>query len=64
VVVPPFITAVFRLCRARNALFTELDAEPSDGKVGKCVAWWEIVGYGGITNRPEWRGSSHSATPV
>jgi hypothetical protein len=32
--------------------------------VGNRVAKWGIVGYRGITNRPEWRGSSHSATPV
>ncbi len=64
VVVPPLTTASFRLCIAKNTPFRDPDAEPSDGKVGICVAQWEKVGYGGITNRPEWRGSSHSATPV
>jgi hypothetical protein len=63
-VVPPASTREILHCRAKNGAIADATARPSDGRVGNCVAWWEKVGYGGLTNRPEWRGSSHSATPV
>ncbi len=56
----PFIA----LCRAKNSRPESHQKPASDGKVGNRVAEWERVGYRGNSNRPEWRGSSHSATPV
>jgi hypothetical protein len=41
-----------------------VNSRRSDGKVGSGVEKWDKVGYGGAGKRPEWRGSSHSATPV
>ena len=52
------------LSERRRAPRVRANARRPDGKVGEGVAEWERVGYGGRSNRPEWRGSSHSATPV
>jgi hypothetical protein len=63
-VVPPAFTPEIPHGKAESYEITGAVRRPSDGRVGNCVAQWEKVGYRGLTNRPEWRGSSHSATPV
>ena len=62
--VPPRTTRSLPLYRAKTGAEATRAAPTSDGKVGNRVAEWGEVGYGAISNRPEWRGSSHSATPV